>query len=72
MYCVCILYPWRWSHSWPKHVTDYRVYKLSLMYQRLFIGTTIVHTDHGSSNTWLFIYYYAITASDWIFSSEIW
>ena len=29
--CICFLYPWRWSHGLPKHVTVHCVYKLTLM-----------------------------------------
>ena len=40
---VCMLYPWRWPHGWPKHVVVKRVYKLSLVHLCVFVGAIIVY-----------------------------
>jgi hypothetical protein len=41
--CFGQLYPWRWPHSWPKHVGVHYMYKLILICMSTFIGTIIAH-----------------------------
>jgi hypothetical protein len=34
---LCILPPWRWSNSWPKHAGVHCVYKLILIHLYVFL-----------------------------------
>jgi hypothetical protein len=64
--CRCILYPWKWSHGWPKHVAVHCLYKLILIYSGTSLSSTIV--QYLRTNVYiLFLTFFCLSFSSSLF-----